>query len=138
MKKLLALVLALCLMIGMASVASAADLLSAGDKYPLNSDKTITWYSQDCLNPHEKYATWQESPFHTNLSKLLGVNIEWSFPTTGADTGSFTNTLMADPGSLPNIMKGYFMDSANMLGFDGLYPGIRSRVLCLAADQPRL
>ena len=114
MKKILALVLALVMVLA-ATSAFAADLLPAGDTYPLNSDKTVTWYSQDCLNPHEKYATWQESPFHTNLAKLLGVNIEWSFPTTGADGGSFTNTMLADPGSLPNIMKGYFMDSANML-----------------------
>ena len=114
MKKILALVLALVMVLA-ATSAFAADLLPAGDTYPLNSDKTVTWYSQDCLNPHEKYATWQESPFHTNLAKLLGVNIEWSFPTTGADGSSFTNTMLADPSSLPNIMKGYFMDSANML-----------------------
>ena len=114
MKKLLALALVLCMALTAVS-AFAADLLPAGDTYPLKTDKTITWYSQDCLNPHEKFADWHESPFHTNLIKLLGVNIEWSFPTTGSDGGNFTNTLMADPGSLPNIMKGYFMDSANML-----------------------
>ena len=93
MKKILSLVLALCMVLA-ATTAFAADLLPAGDRYPLNSDKKVTWYSQDCLNPHEKYATWQESPFHTNLAKLLGVNIEWSFPTTGADGGSFTNTML--------------------------------------------
>ena len=53
-----------------------------------------------------------ESPFHTGLAKHLGVNIDWSFPTTGSDANTFTNTLMADPSSLPNIMQCYVMENA--------------------------
>ena len=52
MKKILSLVLALCMVLA-ATTAFAADLLPAGDRYPLNSDKKVTWSSQDCLNPHE-------------------------------------------------------------------------------------
>ena len=54
MKKILALVLALVMVLA-ATSAFAADLLPAGDTYPLNSDKTVTWYSQDCLNPHDDH-----------------------------------------------------------------------------------
>ena len=112
MKKLVALVLTLCLALGLVSSASAVELLSGGDTYPLNSDKTITWYAQDSHNIHSDFADWKDSPFHVNLSKQLGVNVEWVLPTTGADGATFTNTLMADPSTLPNIMEVYFMNNA--------------------------
>ena len=111
MKKILALVLSLCLVLA-AFPAFAVELLSGADTYPLNSDKTITWYSQDSHNIHTDFADWHDSPFHVNLSKQVGVNIEWVLPTTGTDGATFTNTLMADPSSLPNIMEAYFMGSA--------------------------
>lgn len=111
MKKALALVLALCVVLA-AFPAFAAELASGASTYPLNSDKTITWYSQDSHNVHTDYADWHDSPFHVNLSKQVGVNIEWVLPTTGADGAVFTNTLMADPATLPNIMEAYFMDNA--------------------------
>ncbi|MBQ5387010.1 MAG: hypothetical protein IIU40_08195, partial [Lachnospiraceae bacterium] len=47
-----------------------------------------------------------------NISKQIGVNIEWVLPTTGANGATFTNTLMADPANLPNIMEAYFMNNA--------------------------
>ena len=111
MKKILALALVLCLALTAVS-ASAADLLSAGDTYPLNTDKTITWYVQDCLTPHTDFASWHDSPFHNNLMTLTGVNIEWSFPTTGSTASTFTNTVLADPSNLPDILGGYFTDNA--------------------------
>ncbi|MBR2288953.1 MAG: hypothetical protein IJ865_11965 [Clostridia bacterium] len=111
MRKLIALVLSLCMVLA-ATSAFAADLKSGADIYPLNSDKTITWYSQDSHNIHTDFADWHDSPFHVNISKQIGVNIDWVLPTTGADGATFTNTLMADPANLPNIMEAYFMDNA--------------------------
>ena len=117
MKKWLALVLTLCLVLTAVSAFATADLLSREGVYPLNSDKTITWYSQDSHNVHSDFSDWHESPFHVNLSKQVGVNIEWVLPTTGADGGVFTNTLLSDAGTnigaLPNIMEAYFMNNAN-------------------------
>lgn len=81
--------------------------------YPLNSDLTVSWYAQDGINPHEKFVDATESPFHIGLAENLGVNIEWSFPTTGADANTFTSTLMADPMNLPDIMVMYAMNNAN-------------------------
>lgn len=86
---------------------------AGGISYPLNSDKTINWYVQDSFTPHEKFTDVSESPFHMGLMDKLGVNIEWMFPTTGADGGTFTSTLLADPDNLPDIMSCYFMDNAN-------------------------
>ena len=111
MKKALALILSLCLVLA-ATSAFALELKSGEGVYPLGSDKTITWYSQDFHNIHSDFADWHDSPFHVNLSKQIGVNIEWILPTTGADGATFTNTLLADPSNLPNIMEAYFMNNA--------------------------
>ena len=119
MKKLLVAVLVLCLALSMVP-AFALELLSGADTYPIDTDKTITWYAQDNLNPHEKFADWKESPFHTGLIRETGINIEWMFPTTGTDGGVYTNTLLADPANLPHIMKGYFMDDASQYLDEGI------------------
>ena len=100
--------------------ASALYLLSGAYTYPLNSDKTITWYAESNLNPHEKYADWTESPFHTGLSEMLGVNIEWIIPTAGSTGSVFTNTLLADPANLPDIMMTYWQNDANLYLEDGI------------------
>ena len=113
MKKILALALALCLVLA-AVPGYALELLSGADTYPMDKkDVTITWYAQDGLNPHEKFADWTESPFHTNISDQIGINVEWVIPTTGADGNTFTNTLLADPDSLPNIMVVYWSGMAS-------------------------
>ncbi len=75
MKKLLVAVLVLCLALSMVP-AFALELLSGADTYPIDTDKTITWYAQGGLNPHEKFADWKESPFHTGLIRETGINIE--------------------------------------------------------------
>ena len=92
---------------------SQGEIAVGSISYPLNSDKTISWYAEGGLIPHEKFADASESPFHVGLAEQLGVNIEWVFPTTGADAGTFTTTLLADPESLPNIMHTYWMNNAN-------------------------
>lgn len=112
MKKALALVLSLCMLLA-AAPAFALDLLSGADTYPLTTDKTITFYDQGAINPHEKYASWKESPFHTGLIEMTGVNIDFTFPTTGTDGGVYTNTLLADPANLPDIMGISCMNQAN-------------------------
>ena len=111
MKKILALALALCMILA-AVPALALELLPAGDRFPLDSDITVTWYMQDSGNLHEKYASAAESPFHVNLSEKVGVNIEFSFPTTGADGNAYTTTLFSDVSTAPNIMLCHIASSA--------------------------
>lgn len=88
--------------------------------YPIDTDITVSWYAQDNIEPHEKFASAAESPFHTGLAENLGVDIEWSFPTTGSDKNTFTSTLLADPFNLPDIMGMYVMDSASQYIDDGI------------------
>ena len=113
MKKALVFVLTLCLLLA-AAPAFALELQSAGDTYPLKTDKTITFYDQGAINPHEKFSSWKESPFHTGLIEMTGVNIEFMMPTTGTDGGVYTNTLLADPTNLPDIMGVSWMNDASM------------------------
>ena len=109
-------------MSGEASEASETSeaATSAEVKYPLTSDQKISWYVQDGFTPHEKYTDASESPFHTGLSKQLGVDIDWQFPTTGTDGATFTTTLLADPDNLPDIISANFMDNANQYLEDGV------------------
>lgn len=88
--------------------------------YPLNSDITVSWYAQEAILPHEKFADASASPFHTGLAEQLGVTIDWSFPTTGSDGNTYTTTLLADPASLPNIMQTQWMNNANQYLEDGI------------------
>ena len=104
-----------------------------------------SFYDQSALNPHEKYADWTESPFHTGLSDMTGVDIQFIVPTTGTDGTTFTNTLMADPTNLPDIMGVQWMNDAELYLQDeviwDLTPlprGVRSRLLRLPEGQPRL
>ncbi|MCI5647914.1 MAG: hypothetical protein MR332_00525 [Fusicatenibacter sp.] len=106
------------------STASTSDTVTAEPgsiTYPLQTDvDSVSWYAQESIIPHEKFKDASESPFHIGLAKNVGVTIDWSFPTTGADANTFTNTLMADPSSLPNIMQSYFMENASQYIDDGI------------------
>ena len=113
MKKTLAILLAVMMLV-ISSPAFALELLSGADTYPIDTDKTISMYVQANLNPHEKFASWEESPFHTGLIEMTGINIDWMFPTTGTDGGVYTNTLLADPTNLPDIMGVYWMNDATL------------------------
>ena len=99
------------------------ELLSAGNTYPLYSDKTITWYSQWGLIPNQAFVDYTQSPFHTGLSKKLGVDIKWMFPTTGTNGTTYTNILLMDPATMPNIMDingNLIMNNASMYLDDGV------------------
>lgn len=121
MKKTFVSVLLGALALSTLAVGSASAETSAGGiTYPLEGGGEVSWYAESNLNPHEKYADASESPFHTGLAEKLGVTIDWSFPTTGADGNSYTMTMLADPESLPNIMQVYWMDNANQYLDDGI------------------
>lgn len=113
MRKLLALVLVSALLLS-AVPAFALELLSGGDTYPIKTDKAVSWYAETALIPHEKFVDASQSPFHIGLSELTGVKINWSFPPAGTAGNVFTNTLLADPANLPNIMYGAFMNDSSL------------------------
>lgn len=115
LKKVFGIVTTTAMAASMFAMPAAADETKEGSSitYPLETDiESVSWYAQEGIVPHEKFKDASESPFHIGLAEHLGVNIDWSFPTTGSDANTFTNTLMADPSSLPNIMQCYVMDNA--------------------------
>lgn len=66
-------------------------------------DQTITWWSTRGYKPNSAYATADDSPFHSILKEMLGVNIEWMFPTAGSDDNQAFNLMMASD-TLPDII----------------------------------
>ena len=112
MKKVLALVLAAILILGCVPALAELNLVSGEGVYPLKTDVTLSWYVGDGYVLNDAYATWQDSPFHTGLIEQTGVNIDWSFPTVGADRNAAFNTLMSSE-QLPDIICYYFMNDAS-------------------------
>lgn len=113
MKKLFTLAIVLTMLLSVVP-AFGLELLSGADMYPVESDKTVVWYAESNLNPHEKFANFTESPFHTGLIEQTGINVDFMFPPVGTAGNVFTNTLMADPTNLPHIMWGPFMTDAQL------------------------
>lgn len=80
--------------------------------YPMDAqDVTITWYGGPSYNPNAAYASAEDSPFHTGLEEMLGVNIEWQFPTAGTDSTQAFNLMMASD-TLPDIINHTLMKDA--------------------------
>lgn len=95
LKKVFGIVTTTAMAASMFAMPAAADETKEGSSitYPLETDiESVSWYAQEGIVPHEKFKDASESPFHTGLAKHLGVNIDWSFPTTGSDANTFTNT----------------------------------------------
>jgi len=123
LKKVFGIVTTTAMAASVFAMPAAADETKEGSSitYPLQTDiESVSWYAQEGIVPHEKFKDASESPFHIGLAKHLGVTIDWSFPTTGSDANTFTNTLMADPSSLPNIMQCYVMENASQYIDDGI------------------
>ena len=92
------------------ATASADDSDFPG--YPMDAqDQTITWFSGPSYVPNAAYASADESPFHTGLEEMLGVNIEWQFPTAGTEAEQAFQLMMAG-GTLPDIINHTLMKDA--------------------------
>lgn len=108
MKKLLSFALALALLLTcMSAFAENADDFV----YPMEGNPTVSWYINEGYTPNDAYASAEDSPFHTGLREMTGVNIEWSYPTAGTDAAQALNTLLASP-KLPDIIFANIMIDA--------------------------
>jgi putative aldouronate transport system substrate-binding protein len=65
--------------------------------------QTISWFVSNGYIPNTSYGSARESPFHSGLQDMLGVNIDWQFPTSGTDTNQAFNLVMANT-RLPDII----------------------------------
>ncbi len=108
---------------------------SEGDEfagYPMDTDVKISWYVNHgyILNP--AYGSAEESPFHRDLEKNTGVDIEWKFPTAGTDGNQDLNLLLASA-TLPDIIYGAVMKEADRHVAEGT---IRDLADVLEANSP--
>jgi putative aldouronate transport system substrate-binding protein len=74
--------------------------------YPMNAkDQTITWFGGEGYMPNAAYANADQSPFHSGLKDMLGVDIKWDFPIAGTNQAQAINLILAS-GELPDVMFG--------------------------------
>ena len=72
--------------------------------YPMNKkDIELTWWVGQGYTLNEAYATPEESPFHSLLQEMVGVKINWQFPTAGTDATQAMNLMLASE-TLPDII----------------------------------
>ena len=71
--------------------------------YPMENGEKISWWVGTGYILNEAYGNADESPFHSGLSEMTGVDIEWSFPTPGTDAAQAFNLLIAG-GDYPDII----------------------------------
>jgi putative aldouronate transport system substrate-binding protein len=72
--------------------------------YPMDKQDTeLTWWVGQGFTLNEAYATPEESPFHTLLQEMVGVKINWQFPTAGTDGTQAMNLMLASE-TLPDII----------------------------------
>lgn len=90
-----------------------------GITYPLDSDETITiWTHRLTLN--SEYDDPSKSPFHSGLSKNVGVNFEFSFPQQGQGATAAYNLVLTED-VLPDVFfKSYNPAMVQELYDDGL------------------
>ena len=71
--------------------------------YPLTDAEDVSWFVVNQLGLHSEYTDALQSPFHSGLSEMTGINIDWQFVPQGADSGQ-TLELLIQEEDCPNII----------------------------------
>ena len=88
--------------------------------YPMDAaDTKLTWWANEGFTLNAAYASYEDSPFHTGLSEMTGVDIEWQFPTTGTDPKQALNLMLASE-TLPDIIFASIMVDAERYMDEGV------------------
>ena len=76
--------------------------------YPMNMlNEKISWADLDGETLATRIPTAAESPYHSNYSKVVGVTIDWVFPTVGtSNTQMYTQIMAGAIRDLPYIING--------------------------------
>lgn len=78
--------------------------------YPLNTTDKLTIWDRNEIGLSDAYLDYTESPFHTGLAEMTGVDVEWQFPTKGADAAQAYNLLLTEE-VLPDIIFNIYTSS---------------------------
>ncbi len=71
--------------------------------YPLETDQTLSLWVAGQLGPQQSYTDYTQSPFHTGMAKMTGVDMEWQSPSIGSDNTQAYNLLLTEE-ELPDII----------------------------------
>ena len=89
--------------------------------YPMNAkNTTISWSIGEGYQVNNAYASADESPFHSGLKDMLGVNIDWITMVPGTSQSQFNNLIFAS-GDLPDVMFGALMGDAERYIDEGTF-----------------
>lgn len=89
-----------------------------GPTYPVKTDKKLTVWS-NIMTPNKAYTSYTESPWHTGLAELTGIEVEWIFPTAGSNSGEAFNLMLASE-ELPDIIIYNLVKDADQYMDDGI------------------
>jgi len=76
-----------------------------GVTYPLNTDKTFTFYSVNVFPAHASLSGREESPFHIKLVEKTGVDVDWKANPPGASGYTNLDLLLADEKDRPEVWE---------------------------------
>ncbi len=72
--------------------------------YPLQTDHTLSiWCPKTTVPLYQSYANYKQSPWHSGLVEMTGVNVEWKWPVAGADNQQAYNLLLMSE-VLPDVI----------------------------------
>lgn len=79
-----------------------------GDTYPIQTDKTVSWWTYIDSNITATAQNLGDTPFGKKYSENVGVDIEYQHPSTTGGSEQFN--LMLSSGELPDIIDHYWTD----------------------------
>lgn len=103
--------------------------------YPLQTDLTLSiWCPKTTAPLYKTYANYTQSPWHSGLAEMTGVNVEWRWPVAGADNGQAYHLLLLND-TLPDMIN-WNVDpgDAQMLYDEGVLIDLREYLPKYAPD----
>lgn len=83
----------------------ASDVETGELSYPLNTEDTLTIWCGSLYSPiYNAYEDYTESPWHSGLAEMTGVEVKWQYPVAGADDEQAYNLLLTKE-VLPDIIS---------------------------------
>ena len=90
---------------GASSSKPAGDVETGELSYPLDTDDTLTVWCGSLYTPvYSGYSDYTQSPWHTGLVEMTGVEVKWQYPVSGADDEQAYNLLLTKE-VLPDIIS---------------------------------
>lgn len=67
-----------------------------GITYPYDTEDTLTYWCGNQMTVSSAYASWKDSPFHSKMADMTGIEVDWIYPVEGADVKQAYNLMLTD------------------------------------------